>query len=1149
MGDSLARPVHLKTLSLAGFKSFADRVRLSFEPGVTAVVGPNGSGKSNIVDAIAWVMGTQATSALRTERMEDVIFAGTATRPALGRTEVTLVLDNGDGRLPLDLSEVSVTRRLYRDGTSGYEINGAQCRLLDVQEMLSDGGIGRHQHVIVGQGRVDEVLNASPDEHRAVIEEAAGVIKYRRRRDRAVRRLESTDGDLLRLQDLLADQQRRMRPLKRQAAAFERHADAKEEWRAVRLWIGGEQLRRCRARLAEIEVRQATLAEGLERAAAEMARLTSSIPRLRAAAGETGRALERDTTAAARLETAAERLHRIALVAKERHGSISNLAEGAGERRRDLEVERSHLSSRIDVTVEEEALAVAAVDRHEIHVAGLEDEERSLGAEEGLAPEGAAASVRGDVAALDAAARRDQHEADAITTRLEVVRQRVAAEEEEADRLRDEIRSIDEDEGPAAAALNQAAEVAEAARDALETGRQRLAEARVGHAAAAARLEAMEGAADDRGEALEIAGGLVEVLGTVVDLLDVPPGLGPALDAALGAWSNAVAADDGAGVERIVSAVKGAGAGGLGVAASTGNQAAPARKAAAELGVDALIDLLGLGADWSLASTLIGDVLIMEGWSAAWAVVQRHPDLRVVTPEGDLITRHGIWTGSSDAGGAAALAEARHTVDLAATRIARASSLVTTTERIAADSGRAELEARSRLEAVEARLGGAGEALRLVERTRTEGIAEAGRLSTRLSSLVEGATSRDERLAALRSRLADLEGPEAERQAAWEAAASRRGAVATRRESARRSLQEASVALASVSERRRLLEARLVAVDKALETTIETVDHAVVLRLQSIEERARRGLEIVRSHVVALRGRQRALRSDAGAAGQQLTEAELRRESLEPELGALRESQSALAVESAELRVRSEACAEGLRRDVDAGEKLAMAAPRPEIPDGTEPDAHLETLWNVLRGLGPVNPLAAAEYQELAERTAFMEEQLEDLSSSRRELTKVIAALDAEISTLFRGAFEEIAERFAENFTLLFPGGTGRLTLTDPDKPLETGVDIHAQPLGKKVGRLQLLSGGERSLAALAFLFAVFRARPSPFYVLDEVEAALDDANLRRFLRLVGTLRDASQLVIVTHQQQTMEAGDLLYGVTMEPGGSSQVLAKHLAKV
>ena len=223
--------------------------------------------------------------------------------------------------------------------------------------------------------------------------------------------------------------------------------------------------------------------------------------------------------------------------------------------------------------------------------------------------------------------------------------------------------------------------------------------------------------------------------------------------------------------------------------------------------------------------------------------------------------------------------------------------------------------------------------------------------------------------------------------------------------------------------------------------------------------------------------------------------------------------------------------------------------PRPEIPDGTEPDAHLETLWNVLRRLGPVNPLAAAEYQELAERTAFMEEQLEDLSSSRRELTKVIAALDAEISTLFRGAFEEIAERFAENFTLLFPGGTGRLTLTDPDKPLETGVDIHAQPLGKKVGRLQLLSGGERSLAALAFLFAVFRARPSPFYVLDEVEAALDDANLRRFLRLVGTLRDASQLVIVTHQQQTMEAGDLLYGVTMEPGGSSQVLAKHLAKV
>ena len=323
-------------------------------------------------------------------------------------------------------------------------------------------------------------------------------------------------------------------------------------------------------------------------------------------------------------------------------------------------------------------------------------------------------------------------------------------------------------------------------------------------------------------------------------------------------------------------------------------------------------------------------------------------------------------------------------------------------------------------------------------------------------------------------------------------------------------------------------------------------DPADVERLTGTEQRARRALAAVRAHLAVLRDRQRRLRTAAGEGGERLEESEVRRDRLEQEIAELKEGLAALAVEAAELGVREESVAEGLRRDVDADEELAMAALRPELGDGENEEEALASLEAELRRLGPVNPLAAAEFRELSEREEFLAAQLEDLASSRRELRSVIDALDAEIARLFRDAFSDIAAAFEENFTVLFPGGRGRLALTDPGNPLSSGVSMSAQPFGKKVGSLGLLSGGERSLAALAFLFAVFRARPSPFYVLDEVEAALDDANLRRFIRLIGTLRETSQLVIVTHQQQTMEAADILYGVTMEPGETSRVLAKRL---
>ncbi|HSM00920.1 MAG TPA: chromosome segregation protein SMC [Acidimicrobiia bacterium] len=1142
--------MHLKTLTLVGFKSFADRTRIECEPGVTVVVGPNGSGKSNLVDAIAWAMGTQATTTLRTSKMEDVIFAGTAVRSALGRAEVSLTFDNSARRLDLDVADVTVTRRLYRDGTSEYEINGATCRLLDIQELLADSGVGRHQHVLVGQGRVDAVLNANPEEHRAVIEEAAGVVKHRARRDRSIRRLEATDVDLERLRDLLAEIQRRMKPLRRQANAAARHEQVRADWRATRLWVGGERLREVRLRLERLGAVESETRRGLDSALAEREAIVASLGSLQEAAGETGDALERDTAAAARLETSSERLQRIALVARERRLALEQAVTGLDARRRDLVSERADLLERVTATRTEEASAVEAAERAESAFRSLEEEERSLADADRLPAEGAAASLRGDLAALEAAAVRDEREDAEISRRRAAVAAIVDEEGSDAERLTMERSGFVSDQARLAASHERSQAAAEKDRKLASEAEDAHRAAETVLAAARARLEALEtagaGLADP--ETRTRAESLAGIVGPIAARLDVPGRLAKAVATALGPWSDAFVARDAAGLVAATAEFKSDGLGGVAFVAGGGDGGVPARQAAAAVGGQALVDALGPGADKVLAGTLLGDVVLVEGWSQGRSIVDAHPGVRVVTPEGDLVTSVGIVAAHPDGSGPAAIEAARVDVERAETESARASSRRTTALRARHTSTAREEEAAAALEATQRRIAAIDETLALLERSRAEHQAEIDRLDARSRAIAEAAAGRTERIIAMRRRLADLDGDEPRRQAAWDDIARRREELAARRDEARKRREEAAAVVAAAIERRSLLESRLAEIDAALGDEAPETGSGRVDVLAAIEEHARRARAAVRRHITTIRERQKALRTEAGEAGARLEESRERREQLTGIIEEARERLSGVGVETAELRVRQESIAEALRRDVDASEDEALAAPRPEIPDGVDPSDHADSLSATLRRLGPINQLAAAEYEELKERSEFMEGQLADLEESRSELRKVIKALDDEIGRLFSQAFDDIAAKFAENFTVLFPGGTGRLELTEPDDLLETGVEIHAQPMGKKVGRLTLLSGGERSLAALAFLFAVFRSRPSPFYVLDEVEAALDDANLRRFIRLVDTLRDTSQLVIVTHQQPTMEAADILYGVTMEPGESSRVLAKRLSR-
>jgi chromosome segregation protein len=1141
--------VFLKTLSLAGFKSFADRTRLDFESGVNVVVGPNGSGKSNLLDALAWVMGTQATRTLRTEKMEDVIFAGTASRPQLGRADVTVTFDNSDGFLPVGLSEVRMTRRLYRDGTSEYELNGAPCRLLDLHELLSDGGVGRSQHVLVGQGQIGSILNARPNEHRAVIEEAAGVTKHRNRRDRAVRRLEQTEIDVARLSDILDQQRSRLRPLKRQANAAARHGEVREQIRALRLWLGGEKLRSLRERERRAAAEQRELATTIQALGSELESLGGRLGELRLAAGDVGRALERDTAAAARLETVAERFSRVGLVARERYYALRSRQEGAGERRNDLEQELLELEDAIAAARRAEDAATRLTERREETLRQLEDEDRSLAEQVQLPAEGVVANLRGDLRSLENAADRDAREAEALDRRRELVTARLGDENRGAEDLIASIQATD-------AELSSAQQIYGSATDASAVTRERLdrAEAvgkehQIAVAAAAARVDALQAALAGLGDpaARERAEAAAEVIGTIVGRLDVPAELADAVDTALGEWRDAYAVADRADLAAIAASLKGEGVGGLGFLVATGEVECPAREAAASWGVDALVDRLGPDADRAAAAALLGDVVIAEGWASAWRIIDANPGLRAVTPEGDLVTVSGMRIAEPDGAGPAALEAASVALERAEIELARTTARIATLRREYAQLREEERAALESVEELEARLAGHTEALALNERSRAAGEDELARIESRAEAIGAAAASRQDRLAELRSRIDEFAGEERARQAAWEALNRRRDDVAARREEARRQREAVAAELAGAAERRRMLENRHHAAHRELDLVDESpVDPGGIERLESIERDARRALEVVRAHVATLRERQLRLRGEMSEADERLAEAQARQTECERELAAAKERNSTLAIELAEVAVREESVAEALRRDVDASEDMALAAAEPELDDGADPAEVLLSLEARLRRMGPINPLAAEEYAELAASVELLEGQLADLDESRTELRKVIRALDDEMATLFHSAFEEISSLYEENFSLVFPGGRGRLVLTEPDRLLETGVEIEAQPLGKKVGKLTLLSGGEKSLAALAFLFAVFRARPSPFYVLDEVEAALDDANLRRFLRLVETLKGSAQVVIITHQQQTMEAADILYGVTMEPGESSQVIAKRL---
>ena len=1154
--------VYLKALTLKGFKSFAEPATLALEPGVTVVVGPNGSGKSNVVDAIAWVLGAQAPSAVRSGKMDDVIFAGTSTRAALGRAEVSLVIDNTSGLLPIEFTEVTITRTLFRTGESEYSLNGVPCRLMDIQDLLSDSGVGRQQHIIISQGQIDAVLNARPEDRRAVIEEAAGVLKYRKRKEKSERRLDATEASLTRLQDLLREVRRQLRPLERQADAARRHGAVVAELTALRIYVAGRELAALRARLEGSHAKRADLVAQEAKLRMTLAELDTQVMATEAKLTAMGGDDLGDDLAAYESIYEKGRGHVNLLAERKRgiereRGASMNQAVVAT-----LAAEAAQLTTELAETVAEaeklapdgEALAAAEADLAAQRAAFEVD-----WAEGVAAPTGDAAEIRGELVALRGAAERGRNELARVQRRLEGLDEKQARLAAEADRLRGELAEAEQSELPLVASLDGAEQGRVDAEAAVATAAEVVRTAESDHHAWVARAEALALALDDaRAKAgAERLAGVHGVLGTVLDLVEVDTGWEVAFEAAVGEALAAVVVSDVASARQALEALASDSVSGavLALDATRRHALIPAgvgdpvrghvraRSGNGQASVDRLLD-----------SLLAGAVAVDGPWTEAVDAALRHPDAVVVTLDGNRFGPSGWRLGSGGAGATgAALEEAlqRSSDTAAAVEVAHRRDIEARAE--LDEAKRVEHDLSRELDANDGLLSAAGDGLQRVETDRRDAATEADGQRVHLGELQERIDRELARIAELEVLLPNLEAAELdtlERGRAMGASRARLdeqaamlGAmrsdldvrsvgVLDRRQFLERRLAEIEVRLeehaverVEVERRRTELERRLVAVDRLAIFTAECVA-AAELVLLDLRERRRRQSEAARAVARELD----VLRKDRAANERSLAEA--------------RERLQRVELDDAETNLRVETAVEALRRDLDTEPEVAMAAEVPLLVEGVSPPNRLRELERELRLMGPINPMALEEFEALQERHEFVSKQLEDVKESRRELHKIIRAIDEEIVQVFAGAFADVSQNFEHLFTTLFPGGTGRLKLTAPDDLLNTGIEVEAKPSGKNVKKLSLLSGGERSLTALAYLFAVFRSRPSPFYVMDEVEAALDDVNLHRFLGLVDEFRQEAQLVIVSHQKRTMECADVLYGVTMQPGGSSKVVSE-----
>ena len=1269
--------MYLKELTAAGFKSFASTTRFRFEPGITAIVGPNGSGKSNVVDALSWVMGEQGAKSLRGANMSDVIFAGGTTRGALGRAHVELTIDNSDGRLPIAYSEVTISRTMFRSGGSEYAINRAPVRLLDVQELLSDSGLGRQMHVIVGQGQLDTVLSASPVDRRLFIDEAAGVAKHRRRKERALRKLESMDANLVRVLDLTEEMRARLRPLARQAKAAREAAGVRYRLGYATARILGDDLVLARAtldrdmeRLERLRAAARREADTLEVLKERHGAALQEQARIRERAEQVGE-LYRDFT------EARERFVAVEEIAQERASSAARTPTAVSQSSVDLADHRAKEAAAEakllrDGTEQTEGAYRSATTGRELCESLVRSAETTL------------RQVTADLRASQESYARVKRDAETAALAVEAAAGQVRGAKERmaaADQRREEARkavddflsssSVEHHSFPVGTALDAAGSEAAAyeaathreqeARDALAKAerlerdcREDVSRLRSRRETLAASLEGGSGATSSSSDEVRRFRTLMGSGSRLEDVLRIERGWEEAVAALLGAMLSALVVREQVDYRELLAAMPAnlsapdldaagfimTGPGGQSEENTQGgsNGAGNGSQLIAlgrEYGVRPATEVVAcepqLAATLGFAVTqLLAGSWVCDDMNGALTFLD-HREARMMWGSDaqlfpKIATRQGVVLGEDYVRlrGQRETSRLSLRADLEETSVeeARANgALEEVAQRVKAartslsDSVKTKNEALATLRAADAQ-----RAKHAQEVARLNALAHASDVDVdRIAKQVEDAERRlatseaqaeqaaaavpgeapSESSRALTTASSEVEAARAALQEAWAAenqarldahvarerstAADRQArAFAAQAQSLREDRQRQIVREAAAKHAVGGFQAVMVRAREGSAKAEETASQALALRTQARDQYAELSEE-----VGTLASRISVLEKDRSEGSDELLQTEVAVAQERSHVASLEEKAGSLVEEYGRLlnlRVPTLLRKHGHSEDNQMGEHPAseedgndseeeqgpvgtnvacgdavIASFGPHIPWNPQPphqeevEADEERDKTVLftreqaeeeRGkaeralsrLGIVNPLAVEEYEAASSRYTFLQTQVEDISRSKADLLALIKEVDEQVRSAFTEAFADTASKFERTFSVLFPGGTGRLELTDPDDPLTTGVEIYARPLGKRVTRLSLLSGGERSLAALAYLIAIFEARPSPFYVLDEIEAALDDINLTRVLSLLEDLRRESQLLIITHQKRTMEFADALYGVTMKDG-------------
>ena len=1171
-------------MTLKGFKSFASPTTLKFEPGITCVVGPNGSGKSNVVDALSWVMGEQGAKSLRGGKMEDVIFAGTSGRAPLGRAEVSVTIDNTDGALPIDFTEVTISRTLFRNGQSDYQINGESARLLDIQELLSDSGIGREMHVIVGQGQLDAILTANPEERRGFIEEAAGILKHRKRKEKALRKLESMQGNMSRVQDLTSELRRQLRPLGKQAEVARKAAVIQADVRDAKLRILADDLISFRSTLTSEVADETALRQRRSEVEQELDRLRNREVELDRLAAIEGPQLVAAQDNYYNLTAQREKLRGTQNLASERARFLAEEAEEARSTGRDpdaLEAEAKTLRN-------EELVLQNSVDksRNELNAASgtlaeLEgrlkiEEDRIAAAQRAIADyrEGTARQ-EGHIKSLQSRIDGSNSEIARLESALGEANTRVDEAKREFARLESEVAGLDAGELGLDADFEKAKSALNQSRSQVDKLKEELARVEREKSAAEAKVDALRQATlhkDGSGALLTNTRG-IEVRGSVASLISVEPGWEKAVSAALGSLANALVVHDATHAISALSFLKSESAGSAELLFVDGIDFHESSKQD-NVGTS-LLSKVSSSTLNAVLPRLLANFVATETLADAEQAIQNNPSVIAVTRDGDLVG-HGRASGGSTS--RSSLIEItsmiekseidlqKHTHDCDRIRFEISSA----ENRMRSDQSFYD-QALAKLNESDAAMAGLAEQIAAAGQSVRSSSAEVDRLERSINELRDALKADESELAIAQIEFGKTEEPQEPDLTSLE---NLRANVATSRAvevEARLGLRTLEERVAAIAQRASDLEnaarneresaskyiARREARARGAITAQSIADAAyeALIQIESSISRAnseRERLEISRSNrdgeILAIRATFRELSTELD----QLTSSVHRDE--------IARAEQKLRIEQLEIKAMEEF-------GVDASTLTSEYGPDKDVPTFIEDDEgnlsqgeyipyvreqqekRLATAERSLTLLGKINPLALEEYSSLEERLKYLAEQLEDLKKSKKDLLDIIKEVDDRVQEIFEEAFRDTAREFEKIFARLFPGGEGRLILTDPSDMLNSGVDVEARPPGKRIKRLSLLSGGERSLTAVALLVAIFKARPSPFYVMDEVEAALDDNNLGRLLGVLEELRQASQLIIITHQKRTMEIGDALYGVTMRGDGVSEVISQRLREI